>query len=195
MKKLGNSRGFTIIELLIATVSFSLILLIITGAIIQFSRVYYKGVVTSKAQEVARVIAEDMARSAQFSPGSPSSAGPAGGYSARCFGDKRYNFILDRQLMNEVSHVLTVDNELSCTAFNASTGLPPAASDATEFLGEGMQLLDLTVSGSDTVTISVTVAYAADADLDIPNRRCRPIILGGQFCAVSTITTTVTKRL
>lgn len=195
MMKRTNSRGFTIVELLIATVIFSLVLLIITAAIIQFSRVYYKGVITSRTQEVARIIVEDAAKSAQFSAGGVTS-GTAGGYNARCLGDRRFNYILDQPLVGSQTHVLTVDNESSCGAYNSTSTLP---SDAVELLGENMRLSNFVVTGvGDTVRIRATIAYGGNDDLDRTdplNPVCRPVILGGQFCAVSTIETTVNKRL
>jgi prepilin-type N-terminal cleavage/methylation domain-containing protein len=96
MKK-TNNKGFTIIELLIATVTFSVILLIITGAIIQFSKVYYKGVVSSRTQEAARSVVDEVSKAAQFSPDFKEDTNAAGGL-AWCFGNKRFSFAKDTVL-------------------------------------------------------------------------------------------------
>lgn len=183
MKQL-NVRGFTIIELLIAIVSFSLVLLIITGAIIQFSKVYYHGVITSKTQEVARTIAEDIARSAQFSPGVEEDAG--------CYllGSQRYSYTIE-QLRDETTPVLRVDSAQSCD--------DPIGTDATEMMGENMQLRFIDVAtdpdNPSVRTITVTTAYGDDVEGTGVNSQCPAISLGGQFCAVSTITNTITTRL
>lgn len=188
-----QSRGFTIIELLIATVTFSLILLVITAAIIQFSKVYYKGVVTSKTQEVARSIADEVARSAQFSSKYSSSIGPTN--KARCFGDRRFSYVLN-EMPSSSQRSVVADTSASCTA-----DLSALTSARRELLGENMQLLALDVitsGGGKEFTITVTVAYGNDTDMDSPNSpnaSCKQLTLGGQFCAVSTVTSTVTRRL
>lgn len=200
MRKLNN-HGFTIIELLIAMVSFSLILLIITGAIIQFSSVYYKGVVTSKTQETARAVADNIARSAQFSSELPTEVFPSptvhNNYGMVCIGSKRYNYTLNKLLVDEVNHVLTADAQAGCTPYDGHTGTP---ANATELLGEKMQLLRLRVeqAGDGIITVKVTVAYGNDVVINPTDRSkstCPGISLGGQFCAISNVETTVTKRL
>lgn len=202
MKKLNN-RGFTIIELLIATVSFSLILLVITGAIIQFSSLYYKGVVTSKTQEVARAVADDIARSAQFGSEDPQTIAPSpftNGYGAICIGSKHYNFTLNKMLGENVTHVLTADTRPGCAPYDGNSATPATAS---ELLGDKMQLLRLTASkdaATGIITVEVTVAYGSAGDMNDDNAdgtpdSCKTLKLGGQFCAISNVKTTVTKRL
>ncbi len=63
-----------------------------------------------------------------------------------------------------------------------------------------MRLLELTVTGSDIIRVKVTIGYGSDivdgdADPSVTKWECPAIRLGGQFCAISTIETTVTKRL
>ena len=62
-----NSKGFTIIELLIASVAFSFIIILITVLVIQVSKVYYKGIIVSNTQNAARNIILDVEKSIQFS--------------------------------------------------------------------------------------------------------------------------------
>ncbi len=196
MKKL-HTRGFTIIELLIATVAFSAVLLVITGAIIQFSKIYYKGVVTSKTQEVARSIADEMSRAAQFSKTKTPVANNPGIVSATgqawCFGDKRFNYILGKRFSTS-QPVLNAD-----TAPAGSCTYNPASS--RELVSENMQLLRLDVTeNGDKVSVTVTVAYGASTDINIDtsnpaNSSCKTIRLGGQYCAISTVTNIVTRRL
>ena len=54
--KLTNQTGFTIVELMIATVIFSMVLLVCSYAIIHAGRMYYKGMIMSKTQDTARKI-------------------------------------------------------------------------------------------------------------------------------------------
>lgn len=180
--KQQRNQGFTIIELLIAIVTFSLVLLIITGAIIQFSQIYYKGVVTSKTQETARAIMEEMTRAAQFSTtadltqaASPLAPG------VYCFGDNRFRYDLN----NTANIGLMAVQSKSCNT--------TPVGDERQLLGDNMRLLKLdavnTVGG---ITITVSVGYGDDITAA---GTCPAIAIGGQFCAVSTITSTVTRRL
>lgn len=178
-----NKRGFTIIELLIATVTFSLILLIITGAIIQFSRVYYKGVVTSKTQETARSVADELSRAAQFSRSYDGSSG-----NAYCFGDKVFSY--GKETATDDSRGVVTKSGSCAPDFTVS-------SSNRQLLGESMNLLDLSVmpnADGTRFTISVTVAYGSKDDRN-PDGTCKTLTLGGQFCSVSTVTSTVTRRL
>lgn len=193
MKKL-HTRGFTIIELLIATVIFSLVLLIITGAIIQFSKVYYKGVLTSKTQEVARSIVDEMSRSAQFSK--TKSQSPPATNQAWCFGNNRFSYTLKKRLVPGQAVLRTDSAANGSCGYNGGVG-------TRELMGEGMQLLKLDViedAASGQITITAVVAYGADTDINIDNMNpanssCKALTLGGQYCAISTVTSTVTRRL
>lgn len=178
MRKLP-SRGFTIVELLIATVTFSVILLVITTAIIQFSKVYYKGVATSKTQEVALSIADEMSRSAQFSTEFRQNP------SVYCFGDKRYRYTID-QIFSPTQPVMRVDTSPACDLTT------PGLDTARGLVGENMRLLRLNASQvGDVITIEVIIGYGEQATL----AGCPAISIGGQFCAVSTVRSTVTRRL
>ena len=61
-----NSKGFTIIELLIATSVASVMLLAASFAIIQMSRLYYKGNIVSKTQNTTRNVLDSVSRPIQF---------------------------------------------------------------------------------------------------------------------------------
>lgn len=188
--------GFTIVELMIATVVFSMVLLVVTSAIVQFGRVYYKGVVQSRTQERARSITEDITKTIQFSRGIPSAEASApSGYKYRCIGDRRYTYKKDVQ-QSSMQPVLRVENITG----GCSTSPIPGA-NAKELMGEGMQLLDLIInedpSGSGLWKVEVKLIYGSNSNMNGsgPNKQCKSIILGGQFCARSEFTTTVSKRL
>lgn len=188
MKKL-NSRGFTIIELLIATVIFSLILLIITGAIIQFSKIYYKGVATSKTQEVARSIVDEVSRAAQFTSESvkkdTAALDPSGAW---CLGDKRFSY-KKNAVLSGTDKILIADTSTS-SACTVDLTLSPVTD--RELMGDNMKLLTFdVVEAGEVITITVTVGYGSDA----ATTGCPAISLGGQYCAVNSITSTVTRRL
>lgn len=131
--KPAGSAGFTIIELLIATLIFSLVLLLVTAGVMQFTRQYYKGVISSNTQNTARAIIDDVTRSIQFTTGSlyvltsttliPNTdpAAPALGY---CIGEtKRYSFALNAQVtegtasngLHQSNHALVTDGISGCS--------------------------------------------------------------------------------
>lgn len=61
-----HQAGFTIIELMIATLIFSTILIILTFSVLAASEHYYKGVVQSEVQNTARSIMSTLSTSVQF---------------------------------------------------------------------------------------------------------------------------------
>lgn len=193
MKRIDNNKGFTIIELLIATITFAVVLLVITSAIVQIGRIYYKGVVQSRTQERARAITDSVAKNLQFSNVTSFRSNP--GYL--CIGDYSYVYALETQVDDAQHGLLLTTNKCS----NSTT-------NGVEMLGERMQLVKLDVTPiagqPGSYTIHVRVVYGADEDFEKkhstdatgdPEMPCKPIVLGGQFCAVSELTTTVVSRL
>jgi prepilin-type N-terminal cleavage/methylation domain-containing protein len=65
------SQGFTIVELMIALAVFSIILVIVLAAVMQISRMFYKGVTTSQTQSTTRTLIDILASSVQTSVEEP----------------------------------------------------------------------------------------------------------------------------
>lgn len=209
MRRPLNSKGFTIIELMIATMVFSVILLIASFALIQIGKVYYKGVTISRTQEVARTIVEEITQSIQFSGGqlNESLNSTGGNVNGFCVGSRRYSYLLGVKLDEAPNrHVLVADN-FSCgagtTTLTLSNSVAVNASvDAREFLPGDMRLSNMEVKKvpgtSDLYSVHVRVV-AGDSDLlDFPNGTnagCKGNSAGRQFCAVADITTVIHKRL
>lgn len=103
-----DQRAFTIVELMIATMVFSVILLLVTTGVIQIGSAYYKGALQSRTQETARNIIDEISRGIQFSgdrvvinTGYDVAANPypqPGGRYGLCVGGTAYSYIIDRQL-------------------------------------------------------------------------------------------------
>ncbi len=206
-----DSKGFTIIELLVATVTFSLVLLILTGAIVQFNRIYYKGTVNTKTQEAARTLVEEIARNIQFGPKDAtytiSSVAAAPPFKYLCAGNNLYVFQL-KKVIGEAptKHGLLVNNTASCSDPGASFNINnPGASfgKARELLGDNMQLVSLDIQpvGTMNYKISAEVAWGSSADFDSSNpdpakHNCKySVRFGGQFCAFSRQEVIITPRL
>lgn len=165
--------GFTIIELMIATVIFALVMLVFLSGIVQVTRAYYKGITHSKTQEAARVLMSEVTDAIKLSGSSiivsnPSNLGPeipatsAGtnsGLGSFCAGNRKYTYALDRKTDSGVSadHA----NKLIRNAFVSknqicSSTMPPVLTDLTNainttngdrsLLGDNMRLTGLRIS-------------------------------------------------
>lgn len=215
-----QQKGFTIIELMIATMVFSSILLVITTALIQIGHIYYKGVISARTQEAARGIIDDISRSIQLSGGSVLGTAPptpstetlktaTNGAKGFCVNQRRYSYVIDKQLSDtptsvQSKHVLIVDEMPSqCStatyAQDITNASAPLVNNSVELLSPNMQLNKLSVSGSgDLYTITVRVVYGDSDLLDTDAngiKTCKNQSAGSQFCSVSELTTTVQKRV
>jgi prepilin-type N-terminal cleavage/methylation domain-containing protein len=143
--KAEYKRGFTVIELMISTIIFSLILLAASAAIVEVGKKYYRGITNSRTQAVARSVTEEIAQSLQYTgqsvrvpnyPGGVTTYGPEINTGDPdtfyfCIGAKRYTFAIDRVLKSnnpapntkEKQHVLWVDEPETGCAF-APTMVP-----------------------------------------------------------------------
>lgn len=126
-----RQKGFTIIELMVATLVFSFIMVICLTGMVQVSRAYYKGVTNTKTQEAARNIIEEIAQNIQLSGSvvtfdEPNSPGPnipnvANGIGGVCAGNKQFTFAIDREVANstnegnkEIKNAI-VSHDVKCT--------------------------------------------------------------------------------
>jgi prepilin-type N-terminal cleavage/methylation domain-containing protein len=179
--------GFTIVELMIATVIFSLTLLLITVGLLRVTRSYYKGVTSDRTQQTARAIMDEITQAIQFSGGTvvatPVSPDPNGNSAANfCINGVRYSFLLNRKLVEgtpntsrqEARYVLLSDNPSSgCTAgvpfdLTGSSYNPNISSlvNPQELLGPNMRLAKMSVTdrNNNLWQVDITVIYG-DSDL------------------------------
>ncbi len=220
---LGNQKaGFTIIELIIATAVFSIILLMATFALLQIGRTYYKGITTNKTQQTSRNVTDEISRAIQFSGSGITET--TNDSKPFCIGDQRYSYKLNQQVENSINtplnqgyHALVVDSYAGCngsspkisgfdTANPGESGHPAGR----ELLETHMRLAKLVVkkiADSNLYQVTIRVVYG-DSDLlddkldangnpgtDGVRDSCSSTRQGGQFCAVSELSTVVEKRL
>lgn len=213
----SNQGGFTIVELLIATLIFSMVLLLITIGILTFTKVYFKGLNQSRTQNAARTIIENVAQSIQFSGGTVTKTiTPNGDSQGFCVADKRFSFLPGRQLtdvapdpaLTQTRHALVVDEPGNCGGSQAQDlGGNPAG---TELLAPGMRVSKLAVEQIGTTSmyrVTVRLAYGENdllyspSDPNNPNGATRPDAAcrfgfsGAQFCATAELSTIVNKRI
>lgn len=211
MDRLTNrQKGFTIIELLIATAIFSIVLIIFLTVIIRISEIFYKGVTLTNTQEAARTLIQNISDDIQFTKSNP-----------QLYLDKNYFCIADhRYVFNKGVQVNSGDPDdygivretvTSCKPTTGASGQPIGA-DAEKLLGPGMQLNDISIqplSGAWQVSVTL-VAYGSDktvfssstASDDNPNSasynsykapdaKCRTLSLSSQLCATATYESTI----
>lgn len=204
------ASGFTIIELLVATVVFSVVLLVVTAGILQISRVYYKGVTEANTQNVARSIIDTISQAIQFNGGNvtttPGSPTPGSPY-AFCIGNQQFSYTLGYQMVDnpdsakfQTYHALVANTVAGCTSSTPAQNVRQQAVIGRELLSPNMRLskLSITSAGANLYRIEVRVAYGDDDLLKTPTGATTPCIdanAGTQFCAISELSTVVTKRV
>ncbi len=203
-----NEKGFTLVELMIATTVFSVILLLCTFGLISVGRSYYKGVTVARTQEVARTIMDDITQAIQFSGGNiEPSLTPDPGFSnvtGFCVNSKRYSYIPEKLLTDSPDdHTLVVDSPgTTCSAGMRPQNVNMAAlSDSSkEFLLPNMRVSEISVTpaGGRLYRVSVRIVAGDDNSLEqegTPGVRCSNSASDSQFCAVASLTSIVEKRL
>jgi prepilin-type N-terminal cleavage/methylation domain-containing protein len=203
LKKTGqDQQGFTIVELLVSSLIFSLILLVVTVGIIQISRVYYKGITESTTQNTARSIVDTVSQAIQFNGGAVSTTlSPAPGtWSSFCVGSQQFSYRLGYQLVEGAPSGNQTNKALLQTPLAGCSGNPAAATTGRELLGTKMRISKLTVAsaGTNMYRVSIRIAYGDDDLLDNPTSTtasCKGATAGSQFCSISELTTTVVKRV
>lgn len=212
----NQASGFTILELLIASAVFSIILLVVAVGVMRFTEQYYKGITSSKAQAAAREIMAEISQAIEFGT-SYGSVGPdPNGVGGICLESTVYGYVLGQQVTDTAPlkqgdpwyqgyHGLVAINGGKCDTGFISGALNTQALSigSRELLGRHMRLSALQVSQiGNLYTIHVRVIYG-DSDLLTPavsssTDWSKESCISGtdtQFCAVSDLQTTVERRL
>lgn len=161
----NKNRGFTIIELMIATVVFSIVLLICIQGMVQISRAYYKGISHTRTQEAARNIMDEVTNAIRLSgsnvevvnspqPGpnisANSNSDDLNGLGVFCAGNKKYTYILDRKVVDDpaseseqkvIKHALVSEDAVCANGVSANIDdLNTDSVDRESLLGSNMRL-------------------------------------------------------
>jgi prepilin-type N-terminal cleavage/methylation domain-containing protein len=197
IRKLPNN-GFTIIELMIATSVFSVILLLCATMLIQISRIYQKGVIRAQTQEVARSVIVNIAESIQFSGGEVYPVIPVNGTEGYCIDGKLVSYLKNWELVDstpnqtsaaeETRYALVTSKAPGCPDTTTAQNLKAGAvnSSSKELLSPHMRISELTIckpgpynpaipdcpnpppQGSNLYQIKVKISYG-DKDLFTPD--------------------------
>lgn len=218
-----KESGFTIIELMIATLVFSVILLIITSGVLSFTKSYYRGVNSANLQDTVRSVNDAIIQDVQFSGGviTPTVV-PPGSPGYFCAGGKiyaytpgfKYDGITPSALTN--AGLYEEDQVGACAAPTFSPG-----ANGKELLSTNMRVSKLTLApvtapnGATLYNLTIRVVFGDDAllcsrsasptscssntnltlaQLRNSDLQCKTL-QGSQFCAVSELTSTIEERL
>ncbi len=170
--------GFTIIELLIASIAFTLLLILVTTIVIQVSKVYYKGVILSNTQNVTSAIVQDVSKNIQFGLGSsnfspPPTSPTSSGINIYCIGSAVFIYKLGQEFNNSSGNSIGVlyNSSSSCpslgnsSSINVSNYIPQGYQ---ELLSPNMRIINFTVNQQQPFplyNISIGVAFGSDQSL------------------------------
>ncbi len=216
-----TNKGFTIIELMLATVIFTFVLLILSFGIIQISNAYYRGVTLTTTQNTARNILADISQNIQFGGsqigGTTNYSGTPGTTQAFCIGSRAYFYQLGFELVSSNPNpalyqaqdgLVVVDNYLTCPSSISTVGVDlgrgTLPTGGQELLQPKMRLSKLTIvqDSAGLYDIDVQVTYGDNDLLNNPTgvngsggvTNC----MGGtaqRFCATSELQTAVAQRV
>lgn len=174
LRDANHQMGFTIVELMIATVVFSMVMMVIVYGVLSFSHDYYGGLTSSTTQNTVRSIIGSITQSIEFSGMSivptPASLPGAGSEIYFCAGGSTYAY--------NWGAMYTGAPSITNLGLYEITGMCklPTASDLTtaqrngtgkELLNRNMRVTALTVTGDPTgrlYAVTLGIAYG-DSDL------------------------------
>lgn len=191
-----QSRGFTILELLIATAVFSVVLLVFLVAFLRVGELFYKGVSMTRTQETARNVLQDISDDILFYRDSPT-PGVTGNYF--CIGSHRYTFYSGVQVGSPSRAGIYREDVTGCPPLiNAPNAQDVNTATADQLLDPGMQINKLTtVCNSGRCTIDIHVVFYGDDPTVLtpsaqdPNAQCTGSQNSTQYCATVDYSSTV----
>ena len=224
MSSKHQQAGFTLVELMVATVMFAVVLIIILASFLQVGRMYYKGISYSNTQEAARRVSGDLSNDVRFnSSNNYQYVGAIVGGHQQVAGTNTYYFCVGQHryvytLFEKVT-AANISNPLAgIQQTTHNSGCPPptgddaeAGTDMRQLLGVDMQLNRLSfVCANDICNIGMHIIfYGADSlvftspsdpgltpqqALRASDARCTGALVSSQFCAAVDLNTTVLAR-
>ncbi|MEX0881445.1 MAG: prepilin-type N-terminal cleavage/methylation domain-containing protein [Candidatus Saccharimonadales bacterium] len=215
----GN-KAFTVIELMVATSVFSILLLLSLAGFLQIGQLFHKGVNITRTSDTAKQVINSIKNDISYDAGTSTIAVQNStifvsgvGTVTRsyfCAGQNRYIYIRGSELDEDNKDVgspsgwyrfgLLKEPYTSANCSNPNS-VPINANTATELLGDKMRLSNLTIQpvlGS-LYTLRVYIAYGDDEVLTSPanatNARCQSGSNFSRYCFVADFTTTARRGI
>lgn len=212
-----NQKGFTLVELLIATAVLSTVLVTATLVMTGIGNLYYKGINQAKIQNNVRSIVSDLTDQLElYDQNSIPDVvkSPDGDTSAYCINGIRYTFILGKQLKetptetDQIKHVLWRDQigAADCQPTDGMLNADTPSPNGQELMTPNSRLTLFEINPT-TSPFGVNVgAVYGDKDLisggtlNVDGGRQGSDVrclggFGGSFCAVSYLNTNIARRL
>jgi prepilin-type N-terminal cleavage/methylation domain-containing protein len=219
--KINKMNGFTIVELLIATVVFAVVLLVAQASFLQIGHLFYRGVSINQTQETADHIFQDINGNFQSAPSVGGGLNSPGGYNYYCIGNIRYTYRINNEVnanapsadhspsgnFGVIKDILPGAGAACATPCSDTSGSPcPAGTvklqSPVEMLGNRMRIEKFDIPspppGSNLYNVSIVLAYGDDNTLtyhtpgDFSTVACQGDA-HNDFCAVSSINTAIYK--
>ena len=210
-----NNEGFTIIELMIASAVFTMVLLLSTFAILNIGRTYYKGVTATRTQETARAVMEEITDSIRFGGAEIRTLETKDDIHGFCIGDVKFSYVLDAQLVEQADDIKAKGEPADVQPPNTSTSVLKKTTpcDGVASLAGGTELLKLRMRLDDFSVQSIpgnpgvyrVVVRVVHGDTDLLEEiggaegdgpwQCKNERAGSEYCAVSELITTVERRI
>jgi prepilin-type N-terminal cleavage/methylation domain-containing protein len=215
--KSDNGKGFTLIELMIATTVFSVVLLLAMTGFFQIGHIFYKGVSITQSQDVANQIGVDLNESIQGAS-KITPLVPYAGMQYMCIGKNRYTIDVNHRVdlsdatalstgkVGIVKDVMSSDNSCAPPCLpnpSACSGSEIAWNKPIELLGDNMRVEVISVAplaavSNDYYTINLILSYGADDLLTYKTPGDRSTVQcntneGKQFCATGRYSASINR--
>lgn len=216
-----DQRGFTLVELMVATTVFTVIMATVAAMLVQYSNSQRKAVNETAVQNVARDVIDQVSQSLQFEGRSVTALSSTDNTIGYCIGTTRYSVALGRQVTTSTTHAAMVDRTgIGCGGSAQLVRTATSGLVGTELVGNQMRMANFDITSAQTGLYSVTLrvvfgatdllcSQSASVSCNPADNATSTIFDGenipadttcktgkdGRFCAVSELATTVRSRL
>jgi len=204
MKKL-TQKGFTIIELMIASLVFTSLLLLCLEGITRVAKVYVKNSSISRTNEFVRTLSEDISQQIKFGASNPRFNGTSPTIKYLCSGGYAYQITLNtpnRPIKRiEKSSCDNFDNPVITIYSDSSEIKTPDQLRVLKFdISEPSSAIwkvniKVSLGEPDLLRDSESLKPLTDSTAVFSNGQCIPNLAGSEYCAVIELTTFSTRRL
>jgi type II secretory pathway pseudopilin PulG len=167
----GSEGGFTIVELMIATMVFSTIMIIASATIVRFTSMFQRGLTETTTQNAARAIIDDISSQLQTTSlnGFTSVTAAPDGTRGYCVQQVRYNYRLGQLIgVNGVPGGLVKQDQGLPEGCGDAQGIASVRpTDGQELLGQNMRLAQLAIDPDPSNSLFAVRVIVAHGDDDL----------------------------